>query len=706
MKHLFTLGIALLATGISRAQDTPRVNTINEVVISTSRMEKEASNTPRSVTVINAKQIEASNVKTLPELLAQVEGLYILGNGMNPGSNLSIFTRGTNSNQTAIMLDGIPVTDPSSPNNAFDINDLTLNNIERIEIVRGSNSSLYGSGAIGGSINIITKGKGDKPFEGSADFRFGSNVTYSGARVQYNDKRGFFAGIGLNNISSKGFDAAEDDGKMPVLEPRDKDGFNQTDLIGRAGYENNKLMVMLGTKLLQKSADIDAGPFKNDNNYTIDTRRNINTLLATYKFNSAFSLKVNAGYSTNSRTTVNDSSLIAKDTTDHTYFKGLFTGSNMQGEVLGAYSKDAFNLVAGIGTTQERMNSETHLYINDYVYSYFSQSHLNYKDSNLTQQNIFAFFHADYDFSELMFSGLNLSVGGRYNKHSQYGSNTSFEISPSFTTGLTTFYYSLSNGFLTPSLYQQFVNDPSIPLIGNKWLKPQKSRTSEVGFKTRVTNTLTFTGSAFTILTEDIVQYVNLWNKKTPVDSLSYADFLHNTYINCGTMKNQGLDLSVSLKASDKLSMAFRYGFCASQLLVDNRNLDTVPTGGNHVQLYEGGAFLTLNQKEVTIARRPSNSITAIANYTPASNLSLRLDARYVSSRYDTWYNPMLGPFGALDTKSVNGYTLMDFYAKYFFSNHVNIGLKIDNLLNTKYTEVIGYRTRGTSVFVDLQVKL
>ncbi|MFZ2467202.1 MAG: TonB-dependent receptor [Parvibaculum sedimenti] len=109
-----------------------------------------------SYTIITAQEIEAHQYRTLPQALASVPGVTVIQSG-GTGSVASIFMRGTNSNQTLVLLNGQRIGDPSDPRGAFNAANLTLDNVERIEIVRGPQSALYGSQAMGGVINIITK---------------------------------------------------------------------------------------------------------------------------------------------------------------------------------------------------------------------------------------------------------------------------------------------------------------------------------------------------------------------------------------------------------------------------------------------------------------------------------------------------------------------------------------------------------------------
>ncbi len=142
------------------AQDSIRVTTLREVVVSASRTVQPIIETPRSVTVINHEIIEKSIYNSLGDLLNAQSGLYVVGANQTPGTNQSVFMRGANSNQVAVMIDGVRITDPSSPNSAIDLSEISLANVERIEIIRGSHSTMFGGAAIGGVINIITKNNG------------------------------------------------------------------------------------------------------------------------------------------------------------------------------------------------------------------------------------------------------------------------------------------------------------------------------------------------------------------------------------------------------------------------------------------------------------------------------------------------------------------------------------------------------------------
>lgn len=154
MRRNITAGGAMLLVLAGPAAAQPQA--VPETIVTATRVATEADRVPAAVTVINRSEIEARGFATLAEALAAVPGLRIVPQG-GPGQPARVFLRGANSNHTLVLLDGVPLNDPSSPDGAFDFGQDLLGDIERIEVVRGPQATLYGSGAIGGAINLVTR---------------------------------------------------------------------------------------------------------------------------------------------------------------------------------------------------------------------------------------------------------------------------------------------------------------------------------------------------------------------------------------------------------------------------------------------------------------------------------------------------------------------------------------------------------------------
>ncbi len=147
------------------------------IVVSPTAIETPINQIASSVTVITAKDMERDQRRTAPDALATVPGLNVVQSG-GPGGLTSIFMRGTNSNHTKVLIDGIDVSDPSNPNRSFDLGQLLTSDIQQIEVLRGPQSGLYGADALGGVISIITK-KGEGPPRATGMIERGSFGTFN-----------------------------------------------------------------------------------------------------------------------------------------------------------------------------------------------------------------------------------------------------------------------------------------------------------------------------------------------------------------------------------------------------------------------------------------------------------------------------------------------------------------------------------------------
>src|SRR5439155_2424288 len=178
------------STPAPRTTTAPPTAANDPVVVSPTAVATPAANVASSVTVINSQQLEQQQLRSAPDAINLVPGLNIVQSG-SPGGQTSIFLRGTNSNHTKFLIDGIDVSDPSNPNRAFDLGQLLTGDIERIEVLRGPQSGLYGADALGGVVSVITK-KGEGPpratytMEGGTFNTFNQRGSLSGSDANYN----------------------------------------------------------------------------------------------------------------------------------------------------------------------------------------------------------------------------------------------------------------------------------------------------------------------------------------------------------------------------------------------------------------------------------------------------------------------------------------------------------------------------------------
>ncbi|MGZ0169956.1 MAG: TonB-dependent receptor plug domain-containing protein, partial [Planctomycetales bacterium] len=192
----------------------PRRPLGDDTVVSASPTETARRQVGSSVTVITEEDIQRRGSRTLNEILRSIPGFDVRQSG-GPGQQSTIFTRGTNGSQTKVLLDGIPLNDPSSPNRAFDPANFLLDNVQRIEVIRGPQSTIYGSDAIGGVVNIVTR-RGEGPTQVRTTHEGGSFGTYTQATTISGGTENFWYSLSGAWFTSDGFSAAsagtEDDG--------------------------------------------------------------------------------------------------------------------------------------------------------------------------------------------------------------------------------------------------------------------------------------------------------------------------------------------------------------------------------------------------------------------------------------------------------------------------------------------------------------
>src|SRR5215216_6445043 len=183
IRKIFAVAALILSSQLHAQTTAPQEDsskTLDNVVVTATKYPTKLSNTGKAISVITREQIEKSTGKDLAQVLNEQTGITVSGAFSNPGKDKSIFLRGATSYYTLILLDGIPLNDPSGTGGTFDIRLIPLEQIERIEILKGSQSTLYGSNAIAGVINIISKKPTSPDLAGNGLLSYGSYNTFKG----------------------------------------------------------------------------------------------------------------------------------------------------------------------------------------------------------------------------------------------------------------------------------------------------------------------------------------------------------------------------------------------------------------------------------------------------------------------------------------------------------------------------------------------
>ena len=219
---LFLTASAALLPADAHAQSSG-----DEIVVVASGVEQEAETTGRSITVLDRTTIETRQTVSLSDLLATTPGVTSTRNG-GPGSVTAVRIRGAEDAQTLVLIDGVRAMDPSAPAGAFDFGNLLVSAIQRVEVLRGPNSVIWGSQALGGVVNIVTQTPADGiAARANAEYGYADQVSANAAVAAGNDK--------LQAALTGGY--FRTDGVSQAATGTEADGFRQYNASGRLRYE-------------------------------------------------------------------------------------------------------------------------------------------------------------------------------------------------------------------------------------------------------------------------------------------------------------------------------------------------------------------------------------------------------------------------------------------------------------------------------------
>ena len=525
MKNLIRISAAfalITSCAVAQEQDSTKVNPLKEVVISDTKFAQSKEKSGKVIEVISAKDLQNKSGQNLAMVLSQVAGVEINGSQSSGGKNLGYYIRGGRNRQVLILIDGVPVTDASGISMEYDLRLLPVEQVERIEIMKGAASTLYGSGAATGVISITLKKSSKKDIQGNAYVSIGSNNT---AENHHYNGQDFNQGLSFNGTFNKvayvtSLNSTETNGMSEAQgENYEKDRFSRININQKIGFAISKKL------RLDFFGNYDRIKNAFDDSYSPDfSSDNLENMGKTAQLRAGFS--------------------------------SSFT-----------YNKGEFRINAG-GASIER---KLFVYSSDFDYNSKNVNADAYNKYSFSKQ-FFVLLGTQYQFSEMSFNsafgsienekakfaildtyttlvynsdfGLNINAGIRMNNHSVYNNHLVYNFNPSYnfkTSFPLKVLASYSTAYITPSLYQLYD-----PYSGNQALEPEENSTIEAGFEIQLLDKqLTLNSVAF------------YREEKNTID----VDAAFVYYNIAGNNKAKGVETSLSYKIGEKLHLQGNYSY-------------------------------------------------------------------------------------------------------------------------------------------------
>ena len=624
------LAVLLLASQPSFSQEDSSARQLEEVVVTATRYPVKQSQTGKVIIIIGREELEKNPGKNLGEILNEQAGVLVNGSLNAQGTPLSVYTRGAASGRTLVTIDGVPVGDPSLPDNEFDINLISTESIEQIEICKGAQSTLYGSDAVAGVINIITiKPDLNKPMQVKASLAGGNYGTLkANAQVYGRLVDHLLYNIRYTHSSTDGFSTAYDStgGKSHF----DNDGYYADALTSNISWNvNSALLVKSFVQYSRYTTDLDQGAFTDAKDYT-NTSKNLMLGGGVVYTLAGTSITGNYLYNESNRHLLEDS------TYGQTYYTDHYYGKSQYAEIF-AKSKlsESFTLLNGA----------------DFRYASMSENGLSgtypltFKDTSVSQTSMY---------SSLLYSGpsgLNIELGGRLNTHSRYGSNFTYTFNPSFLlANKWKIYGSIASGYKAPSLYQLYG-----PLGGNPNLQPETSVNYEGGVQ---------------YSDQSVTTRVTYFNR-TIRDGIDY-NYFTSLYFNYDGEHAQGIEWEIKMHLSSVFSLAVNYTWL-------------------HVR-EQSQSRLTYKDTVYSYAlRRPASTVNIMLGIQPSKKWLINLGGHYESRRYDIGgYDANFNP---LQDVTLASFFILHAYGEYKLSDRFKFFAEGKNITNRKFFTINGYNS-------------
>ena len=588
-------------------------------VVTATRSLASTSDIASNVDVIDREQIETSHIETAADLLRNVAGIDVVQTG-NRGGITSLFLRGGNSNHTKILLDGIPLNQPGG---TYDFAHLPTDNVGYVEVVRGPQSNLYGSDAMAGVVQILTRRGGGSP-EGEYTIEGGNYGTLKETAATQGSWRSFDWSNSFSRVDTDNIEPNND--------------YRNASYFGNFGFTPGSRQTLRGT--LFHTSDRVGTPGDNAPGFTSfgphDHATNLERGVGvTYQALIGSRLTQHLNYSFYDH--------------DYNYFSAFGTSPTAHTRHHGEYRGDLATPMAGTltyGMDFDRENGTV-----------AGTAYLRNNTGWYVQQQFEAW------------NRLSVSAGVRLENNTTFGTRAnpkaglSFRIQPS-----TRLRFAAGTGITEPSFTENFSSNTFF--LGNLNLAPERSRSWEAGIEqsflqNRLTADLTWFDNQF----RNWIQLVN------------QPDFSAQ-YQNIGRIRTRGLETRIRARVR-QLSVQANYAYLDG--MVEESSQASFP--------YRPGDPLI---------RRPKHSADLALTWTERK-WSARWSTRAIGRRADSDFFAYVIPNSLTSNP---GYSISDAAFTYDFAKPISAFVRLDNVFNRDYQEVLGYLALHRSVVVGTRIRI
>ena len=621
-------------------------NELKEVVITDSKFALPKEKSGKVITKITAEDLKNKEGQSVAFILNSVAGVEINGSQSVAGKNLGYYIRGGKNNQVLILIDGIPVTDASGIGFEYDLRLLPANQVESIEIMKGAASTLYGTGAATGVINITLKKSGKKAIQGNAYLNAGTNNTASTSKTSIEDyNQGFSVNGNVKKVNYfASLNSTETNGMSQIAKPSnavsyEADRFSRLNYLAKLGYKaTDKLTLDFFGNFDKINNDYDGGF---DNTNTNDIIQN-HSKTEQFRFGFLPKFKYNKGeFILNSSFNKIVRGYNELDTYSNTIGFSQYESRSINVDAYNKYEvTQSLFIVTGAQYQFHDMNSVT-------PYGGVAKESAKF---NMIDPYFTGVYSSDF--------GLNLNVGARLNIHSEYGNQLVYNLNPSydFKGFPLKVLASYSTAFVTPSLYQLYSE------YGNTDLTPEKNRTIEAGFETQ-------------FLDKKIkLNVIGFYREQNNFIGFYYNPLtFKGNYINIdGTNKAKGIETEITLALSQKIKWISNYTFTQVDEALDRLI--------------------------------PKHKVNSSLDFQINSRIFFNVNYQYVDGRKDAFFDG-----NSYTTQKVNlgSYQLVNTSLRYeLIKNRMSIFGAVTNILNADFVENVGYNTLGRNFKLGLNINL